>query len=145
MRKDAALPKAKRKPLKSRQSVVERPADATPPADRVPGRSREYLRLLFANAAELMGTEDEPQIRDFTVKVFQLSELLRAFRRSPGGKIGGQHGVAAQMDLSRNAIYVWLDSLQLDPADLRAAADLTELLHKSPVLRQRWRDCCPRN
>lgn len=112
--------------------------------DRVPGSSKEYLRLLFSAAAELMGGEHEGEVRDFVVSVFQLGELLRAFRRSPRGKIGGEGGVAAQLNVSRNAVYLWLDALQLDPDDVRNAADLTELLHKSPVLRQTVEKLLPR-
>lgn len=96
--------------------------------------SRELVRLLFSQASKMLDSEHEQEVKEFLVRVFQLNELRRAFQRSPRGKIGGAQGVAAQLGLSRNAIYHWLKSAGLDAATVRSSPDLITLLLKSPLM-----------
>jgi hypothetical protein len=138
------MPRPTRKSYRRKPWADSSGAKAGLAEERPRGSSREYVRLLFAGAAELMGGEHEGEIRDFIVSVFQLNELLRAFRKSPRGEVGGDEGVAAQLNISRAAVYVWLDSLGLDAGDLRSGAELAELLHKSPVLRRTVEKLLPR-
>jgi hypothetical protein len=58
-------------------------------------------------------------VHEFMSGVLQISDLLQAFKKSPGGRIDGTRGVAKHLNLSRPAVYLRLGMVNLTAEDFR--------------------------
>lgn len=105
-------------------------------------KDEAFVRILVDKAFRLKqgAYQHDPalfkEIEDLLLGIWTIHDLLDAFQKSPDGKIGGPHGVASQLNLTRNGVYFRLDTVGLDPVDFCTPhAYLGGLLKQSRPLR----------
>jgi hypothetical protein len=110
--------------------------DASPSGN---GRDERWLRDLFDRIADILRGGPAHAASEATTLVHdvcELSDVLRAFRSAPNKSIAGAGGVAEQLKISRNALYVRLRDLGLKSQDFFAdGATLYTLIQRSPELK----------
>jgi hypothetical protein len=97
----------------------------------------EWLRIaqrLEQRAFEETNPELLRVVQRFVTGLLQICQLFGAFQSSPGQRIDGERGVAKQLGISRNAVYLRVTLAGLTPEDFREPKiDLPRLVLASKV------------
>lgn len=79
-------------------------------------------------------------VRHFLSHIVELADLYRAFMTNTSGKIAGPNGIANQVKITKQAVNARLKKFGLSRSDFSMPVTLSDLIQKSPTLRQQQSD-----